>query len=182
MLNIHGMRDIIKTRWVVITGAPSSGKTTLIKSLALTGYKTVPDIARSTIEKYGSGDCPISDKYIQTEIVERLIEVSRALNPGELVIFDYGMPDNLVFHELLGLDINLDACEYSRMIKYAAVFLCDPLPFVLDGIRDKDESRQILLHEMIKKSYVSLGYEVHHLPPGEVSDRLRSIKKELEAI
>lgn len=52
MLNIHGVRDIIKTRWVVITGAPSSGKTTLIKSLALMGYKTVPDIRGGGVRSY----------------------------------------------------------------------------------------------------------------------------------
>lgn len=38
-------------KWYVITGAPSSGKTTLINSLAKIGYHTVPEAARTLIDR-----------------------------------------------------------------------------------------------------------------------------------
>jgi len=38
-----------KTNWCVITGAPSSGKTTLINALSIKGYRTEPEVARAHI-------------------------------------------------------------------------------------------------------------------------------------
>jgi hypothetical protein len=36
----------VQTNWHVITGAQSSGKTTLIDQLADEGFRTVPEVAR----------------------------------------------------------------------------------------------------------------------------------------
>jgi predicted ATPase len=41
----------VQTNWHVITGAPSSGKTTLIDQLAAKGFRTVPEGARLYIER-----------------------------------------------------------------------------------------------------------------------------------
>jgi hypothetical protein len=40
----------VQTRWHVITGAPSCGKTTLIRDLADRGFATVPETARRHME------------------------------------------------------------------------------------------------------------------------------------
>ena len=40
----------VNTNWYVITGAPCSGKTTLIDNLADLGYNTVPEAGRKYIE------------------------------------------------------------------------------------------------------------------------------------
>ena len=42
---------MIETNWCVITGGPSSGKTTLINYLANQGYQIAPEVARSYIKK-----------------------------------------------------------------------------------------------------------------------------------
>ena len=41
----------VQTNWHVITGAPSSGKTTLIDQLADKGFQTVPEGARQYLER-----------------------------------------------------------------------------------------------------------------------------------
>jgi len=41
----------VQTNWHVLTGAASSGKTTLINMLADKGYETVPEIARQFIDR-----------------------------------------------------------------------------------------------------------------------------------
>ena len=41
----------VQTSWHVITGAPGSGKTTLIDQLADNGFQTVPEMARQYFEK-----------------------------------------------------------------------------------------------------------------------------------
>jgi predicted ATPase len=44
----HG--DMSETNWYVITGAPSSGKTTLLKELEELGYRVIHEVARAFIE------------------------------------------------------------------------------------------------------------------------------------
>jgi hypothetical protein len=41
----------VQTNWHVITGAPSSGKTTLIDQLADKGFQTVPETGRLHVER-----------------------------------------------------------------------------------------------------------------------------------
>ena len=40
----------VQTKWHVITGAPCSGKTTLIDLMAGKGYRTIPQIGRVYVE------------------------------------------------------------------------------------------------------------------------------------
>ena len=41
----------IQTRWHVITGAPCSGKTTLIDLVARKGFQTIPEVGREYVER-----------------------------------------------------------------------------------------------------------------------------------
>jgi putative protein kinase ArgK-like GTPase of G3E family len=43
----------VQTKWHVITGAPCSGKTTLIDQLADKGFRTVTETARQYFERDG---------------------------------------------------------------------------------------------------------------------------------
>ena len=50
------MSEAIAVKWVVITGAPSSGKTSLIDALRQRGYAVLHEAARKYIEaEVGSG-------------------------------------------------------------------------------------------------------------------------------
>ena len=43
-------RNSLESKWYVITGGPSSGKTTVLKKLAELGYLTYPEAARVFID------------------------------------------------------------------------------------------------------------------------------------
>lgn len=49
-LNLLSKKKRIQTKWNVISGAPCSGKTTLIEQFESKGYRTVPETARQFIE------------------------------------------------------------------------------------------------------------------------------------
>ena len=83
----------------MITGAPSSGKTTLVDNFSLMGLKCVPDIARYELKSLLGTS--VSGESVQAKIVEKYIEITAHLNPNELVIFDYGMPDKIVFQNFM---------------------------------------------------------------------------------
>lgn len=44
------MQNLIQTNWHIITGGPSSGKTSLIKKIESLGFKIIHETARAIIE------------------------------------------------------------------------------------------------------------------------------------
>ncbi|MEM5794016.1 MAG: AAA family ATPase [Candidatus Aenigmatarchaeota archaeon] len=57
--------------WYVITGEPSSGKTTILKKLEELGYFVVPETARILIDKY------IKKRYTSTKIKKKRKSISK---------------------------------------------------------------------------------------------------------
>lgn len=62
---------MIQTNWYVITGAPSSGKTTLINELAAGGYSIAPEIAREHIEILLANNHTLEDIQQDTQPLQR---------------------------------------------------------------------------------------------------------------
>ena len=90
----------METNWYVITGAPSSGKTTLLGHLASLGYEIVPEAARAFIdEEMKSGktleEIRTDERVFQRNILCRVEEVENMLDPQQLHFFDRGIPDNI---------------------------------------------------------------------------------------
>jgi predicted ATPase len=64
----------LQTNWHVITGAPCSGKTTLIGELAAKGFRTVPESGRAYVER----------ERAQGRTTDELLEDGAALQRGIL--------------------------------------------------------------------------------------------------
>lgn len=169
---------MIKTQWCVITGAPSSGKTTLINQLAKQGYKISPEVARDCINQelitHQHNFAEIDQLNLQHTIANVMIEREHVLPPNEIIFFDRGLPDSLAYYRFHHIDTTslLKACE---SIRYAKVFFCHGLPIVKDLIRVEDESDAKKIGEYIHEAYTDLGYELIELPAVSVEDRLKII-------
>jgi hypothetical protein len=117
----------VQTNWHVITGAPCSGKSTLIDQLADNGFQTAPEAARQYFEREMATTGRTIEE-IREDVVPFLhgimgmiLEIERGLVANELVCLDRGYPDILAFLRQLGLDPNeyLPDCFHHR---YASVF------------------------------------------------------------
>lgn len=172
-----------QTNWLVIAGAPSCGKTTLIDGLAARGFRTVAEPARAYIEGEVARGRTIEDIHrdgagLQRTLVEVQAAVEADLRPGDLLFLDGALPSSLAWYRAFGLDPNaiLPRCFRHR---YAAVFLLDALPLDADGIRFNDPNLVSFLDRWIARDFTALRYDVIRvpvLPPGErlafVLDRL----------
>lgn len=82
---------MIQTNWCVITGGPSSGKTTLINHLAELGYKTAPEIARFYINQLLSHDKKTLQEvkhdilWLQRKILNIMLRRERNLPKNDLI-------------------------------------------------------------------------------------------------
>jgi predicted ATPase len=164
------------TKWHVITGAPSCGKTTLIDQLANQGFQTVPESARLYIEREMAKG-RTAHEILENDADERAMtdwqrRVEHGLRATDVAFLDRALPDYLAWWRVHGLNPNelLAECFHHR---YASVFMLDPLPFQPDDQR-VEEVAAIARYtiEWLARDYSALGYRVVRVPVLSPQDRL----------
>lgn len=165
------------TQWVVITGAPSSGKTSVIEALQKRGYATQEESARAVIEeKLQSGQtldevrAPASAGRLQGEILERKLALEKKLDPHTIAFLDRGIPDSISYFRLAGID-TAPAIAASKLYKYRQVFIFDRLPLQKDGVRSESENIASLLDAAIENDYKAMGYNPVRVPVMPIEER-----------
>jgi predicted ATPase len=173
----------VQTNWHVITGAPCSGKTTLIDKLADKGFQTVSETARLYIEKEIAKGRKIDDIRGDVDALERsLIEIQlrfeRALRKTDIAFLDRGLPDCLTYCRVAEMNPNeiLSECFCHR---YASIFVLERLPIQQDDIRIEDEATAVFLDEWLVRDYSALGYSVVKVPVLSPNDRLEFVLEKI---
>ena len=173
----------IQTKWHVITGASSSGKTTLIELLAKKGYKTFPEAGRQYFERELAKGRTIDeirkDRAALTRTIYALwLEFNEGLIATEVTFLDRGLPDALSFYRFAGMNPNsilLDCFQH----RYATVFLLNPLPYKQDGIRGGDDISATYFDRWLESDYSALGYNIVRVPVLTPDERLAFILNQL---
>lgn len=173
-----------QTKWVVITGAPSSGKTSVIEELKARGYAVEPEAARAVIEdclKRGNniGDIRHDVTQLQGKILEWGLHRYKNLDPKQRTFLDRGLPDGVAYLKIAGLDYDA-AMRAAYFYHYKAVFIFDRLPLVLDDIRHEDEEMAARIDAELEAVYRALGYHPVRIPVMSIADRADAILKHLE--
>jgi predicted ATPase len=167
---------LINTNWSVITGAPCSGKTSLLKELSKKGYKWYPEIARVYIEQEKEKgrtlkEIRANEGEFQKGLVNTKLDLEKNSDTQSIIFFDRAMPDSITYYRVGNLDPNfvLDDCFNY---KYKKVFIFDRLEYVLDGARTEDDTTASFLDKWLEDDYKSLGYDVIRVPVMSINDRV----------
>jgi predicted ATPase len=175
-----------QTSWHVITGAPCSGKTTLIDLLATGGYKTVPEVGREYIEREIAAGRTLeeirgNDTVLAPVFAKIQLESEGRLQRDDILFLDRAFPDCLGFFRLVGRDPNeiLAQCFHYR---YASVFLLDRLPYQKDDARNESDAASSFLDECLYADYTALGYDVIRVPVLPPQERLNFVIKKLPEV
>lgn len=168
----------IRTSWTVLTGAPCSGKTTMLESLENIVRVRVPDICRSYLEEQianGKSARAVradQDAFLRETLVRKLNRVASLLGASrwDSAVFDCGLPDHIAYARSTGAVVTGAMLSASRFIRYQLVLLLDPLPFVEDNVRTEDPILQRRIDQELEIVYTELGYTVQRIPalPHEV--------------
>lgn len=175
---------IRKTNWYVITGGPSSGKTTTVSLLKERGYITTMEHARHFIDTQRLKGKTIEEVRknqieFQLGVLDMQIEQENEISPDVLVFLDRAIPDALAYYRFLNLPIDEKLTKALRTVSYKKVFILDCLPLVNDYARSENEEAQKKIHALITEVYESLPFPVIHVPILLAEERVDFILKNL---
>ena len=151
--------------WYIITGAPNSGKSTLIKLLADRGYKTIDEAARIFIDReIARGeelkDIRNNEINFQKKILEIKIKLEKKIPKREIVFWDRGIPDSEAYYKLHGIALDNYLKKAIENSVYKKIFLLDYLPYQKDYSRIESEEEQIKLHRLLRDVYGKINVPV----------------------
>jgi len=178
------MNSSSQANWYVITGGPSSGKTTTVNILKTRGYKTTIEHARHYIDTQrvtGKTVKEIRKNRVEFQhgILDMQIAQEQELAPAETVFLDRAIPDAMAYYRFLNLPEDKKLQDALVKAAYKKVFILDPLPLERDYARTEDEAAQKKIHTLLTDVYKSLGFPVIKVPVLAPEERVDFILKNL---
>jgi predicted ATPase len=174
--------------WYVITGGPSSGKTSIINELNRRGFSVVKEAARTIIDEGILGGKSIEHirgnvASFQEQILQRKLANEVILDPDVVTFLDRGIHETqaqLVAHNIT---LTPGVAAAIALSHYRKIFLLDPLPeFTEDYARiEKAESDYVQsIHGLIRASYVAAEQTIIPVPVMTVEERTEFILDQLD--
>ena len=172
-----------QTGWCVITGAPCSGKTSVVIELQRRGYRIVDEVARSIIDdemEKGRSLREIKTDVLSFErrILKRKLDLETTLPSDELVFLDRAIPDSIAYFLFEGLD-PAEPLLKSRMFRYRRIFLFDRLLLEYDRVRSEDNEMAARIDSLLESAYRRLDYDILRIPVLPVARRTDYILRHL---
>ncbi|MES2331091.1 MAG: ATP-binding protein [Bacteroidota bacterium] len=173
-----------QTNWYVITGGPSSGKTTTVNLLKERGYITTFEHARHYLDTQRLKGKTIDEvrkqqEEFQSGVLTMQIEQENQISPDVLVFLDRAIPDALAYYRFLNLPEDEKLTQALNTVYYKKIFILDCLPLVKDYARTEDAVAQEKIHELLVEVYKSLGFPIVQVPVFPPEERVDFILKNL---
>lgn len=176
-------------RFVVITGGPGSGKTTLIDALAASGHAVMPEAGRQVIREQlaaGGQGLPWADRerFAALMLAQDLRSHEAAKAEAGFVFFDRGIPDIAGYLGLCGLPASQAVEQAARECRYRrSVLIAPPWPeiFTQDAERRQDLAEAQRTYEAMAATYPRYGYALVELPRAGVAERVAFVMRHLAA-
>jgi|TARA_R110002110_G_scaffold35008_6_gene118541 predicted ATPase len=180
----------LKSKRIVISGGPGSGKTSLISYLEKEGHTCMHEISRDVIiaaQKEGitqlflENPLLFSQKLLEGRL-QQFIQASEFSQP--FVFYDRGMPDITAYMNYIDSHYPLNFTEICCNHRYDAVFLLPPWKAIYRQDNERYESfeQAEALCQFLLKSYQKFGYTVIEVPVGPIEKRIDFMLDKLKTL
>lgn len=168
---------------IVITGGPSTGKTSIINTIEANGYACMPEISRQiTLNARNKGveQLFLTDPILFSEklLEGRIQQFTKAKNlEKDIVFYDRGIPDILAYLNGTDTDYKPHFTDAGNLYIYDTVFILPPWKEIhtQDNERYEDFEEAIRIHGLLENTYKYFNYSPVTVPTGTVGDRSRFI-------
>jgi predicted ATPase len=180
------------TAWIVLTGAPSSGKSRILQELRIKGYSTRPEQARQLLEQELNRGKRLTEltadpAMLVKRIFDRNLAIHAATPRRNVVVFDRGLPDVLAFGMIDGVDIEpyVRKCGAYRFMK---AFVFERVPTRPDRLVYHSPSQVADIERACEAIYTALGTQVRRLPlfsadqAVSLARRIAAIEEEMDGL
>lgn len=157
------------TNWYVITGGPSSGKTTTVNLLRDRGYTTTIEHARHYLDLQRIAGRTVEEvrakqREFQRGVLDMQLAEEAALDPATTVFLDRAIPDSLAYYRFLQLEPDPILVAALEQADYRTTFILDLLPLAPDYARTEDTAAQQRIHHLLTEVYAALPFPIVHVP------------------
>ncbi|WP_329518789.1 AAA family ATPase [Spirillospora sp. NBC_01491] len=178
---------MVTERFVVVTGGPGSGKSTLVGVLERAGFARAAESGREIIQDQvaiGGRALPWRDRGLFAELMLSwdLRAHRLARSAAGTVFFDRGITDTVGYLRLKGLPVPGHLDEAARRFRYhRRVFIAPPWPEIYEHDTERKQSPDEAerTYEAMVAAYGDYGYELVTLPRSPVEDRARFVLERL---
>lgn len=180
----------MKTKRIVITGGPGSGKTSLIQHLEELGYLCLPEISREVTRR--AQEDGIEQLFLEDPIqfsqllLKGRVEQFHSANAfsGPYLFYDRGLPDVTAYLDYLRTSYDQQFTETCFQHQYDTVFLLPPWRdiYVQDNERYEPYAEAERIFHFLHEGYRGYKYNVHHVPVGSIDYRCSYILEKLKQL
>jgi predicted ATPase len=166
--------------WIVVTGGPCSGKTTVLRYLEKSGYRVEYEIARLYIDEemkkgHSLADIRRDEAIFQTKVLCRKIKFEKTLPKREMIFLERGMHDSLAYFSFIGAPIDGKLQKQIEKSTYRKIFVMEMLPYQKDYARTESARDASTLERLLIRSYENAKFAVIKVPPDSIEARAKYI-------
>ena len=168
---------------IIITGGPSTGKTSIIEELKKEGHQCMDEVSREVIleaRKKGIEHLFLKSPIHFSEIllkkrVQQYFDADKTETTH--VFFDRGIIDIIAYLKFSKTTHNIKFQEALYNMKFDYVFICPPWEEIhtTDNERYESFEEAIKIHNDLVACYKREGYSVIEIPKGTVKERYNFI-------
>jgi predicted ATPase len=170
-------------RFVIVTGGPGAGKTTLIDALEDTGYARTIEAGRAIIQDQrakGGHALPWDDSIASAEemLAWDIGSYRAAETVDSFVFFDRGIPDIVGYLKLTGAPVSPKIEDAAATFRYhSRVFITPPWReiYQLDSERQQDFDEAIRTYDALVSTYTAYGYALIEIPFAPIATRVHFV-------
>lgn len=170
----------------VITGAPCTGKSTLLKFFQAKNFNVFPEAARKIIKQELAKDSQkvpwINNLGFSELVINQQISDYNKAKTG-VNFYDRAIPDVIAYFQYYEqLDLIKQFHPFAEQHNYhQKIFLLPPWEKIYAADSERKESYQeaLSIHQNLIKVYESLNYKITLLPFGSIEERAKFILSHL---
>lgn len=176
----------MKAKYIVLTGGPGSGKSTVLEELRQLGYMCSEEKGRKIIQqelKRSGQALPWKDKQaFRDRMLNAELRAYKFFQHHDgFIFFDRGIIDTYGYSLLEGIETPSELLSYCSSLRFHKVFIFPPWSeiFANDAERKQDFAEAQRTYQSMQKAYHNFGYTLTQVPFSPVAERVHFILREL---